>query len=164
MPNHVHLVLVPGDQATFVQAIGETHRHYTRYINFRENWKGYLWQGRFASFAMDESYLYSAVRYVELNPVKARLVSTPEQWRWSSARAHLRQKSDDLVTVNPMLERVGNWSAYLSETTDNEREESLRLHSRTGRPLGSDSFVEHLEDLCGRSLRPLKPGPKVRLL
>ena len=160
MPNHVHLVLVPNNPVTLAHAIGEAHRRYTRYINFRENWKGYLWQGRFTSFPMDESYLYSAVRYVELNPVKARLVDAPETWRWSSARAHLQKKDDDIVTVNPMLQRVRNWPAYLAETNAYEREDLIRLHTRTGRPLGSDSFIDQLEVLCGRSLRPLKPGPK----
>ena len=87
MPNHVHLVAVPNKQTNLALAIGEAHRRYTRYINYRENWRGYLWQGRFASFPMDESYLYSTVRYVVRNPVKANLVSSPELWEWSSAKA-----------------------------------------------------------------------------
>ncbi len=95
---HVHLVVVPSDKEQLAQSIGEAHRRYTRYINFRENWKGYLWQGRFSSNPMDEDYLHSTVRYVELNPVKARLVDVAEEWRWSSARAHLRQEDDGIVT------------------------------------------------------------------
>ena len=59
------------------RAIGEAHRRYTRRINFREKWRGYLWQGRFASFVMDEPYLLAAARYVELNPVRAGLRSMP---------------------------------------------------------------------------------------
>lgn len=163
MPNHVHLVLVPGEPLALASAIGEVHRRYTRYINFRENWRGYLWQGRFASFPMDESYLHAAVRYVELNPVKAQLVDSPEKWKWSSARAHVLKKDDDIVTVKPMLDRVGNWSNYLSATTDDECDDLIRLHSRTGRPLGSESFINQLEVSCGRSLRPLKSGPKPRI-
>ena len=160
MPNHVHLVVLPHDEAALAQAIGEAHRRYTRYVNFRENWRGYLWQGRFASFPMDETYLHAAVRYVELNPVKAGLVNAPEQWRWSSARAHLQGRDDGLVCVAPMLHRVGDWSSYLSKRTDPADEDLIRLHGRTGRPLGAESFVEQMEKYCGRSLRPLKPGPK----
>ena len=73
MPNHVHLVLVPPDAGSLASALGEAHRRYTRHVNLRERWRGYLWQGRFASCAMDEAHLLAAVRYVELNPVRARL-------------------------------------------------------------------------------------------
>jgi len=76
----------------FCRAIGEAHRRYTRQINFREKWKGQLWQGRFSSFMMDETYLFAATRYIELNPVKAELVSTPEEYQWSSAKAHMDGK------------------------------------------------------------------------
>ena len=74
MPNHVHLIAVPKTEDGLRRAIGEAHRRYTRRINFREQWRGYLWQGRFASFIMDEPYLLAAARYVELNPVRAKLV------------------------------------------------------------------------------------------
>ena len=80
MPNHVHLILVPGCEEGLRKAIGETHRRYTRYVNFREGWRGYLWQGRFASFPMDEHHLWAAVRYVELNPVRAKLSALPQEW------------------------------------------------------------------------------------
>lgn len=87
MPNHVHLVLVPDDEEGLRRSLAEAHRQYTRMINFREKWRGYLWQGRFHSFAMDEDYLYRCVRYVELNPVRAGLVTSASDWMWSSANA-----------------------------------------------------------------------------
>ena len=74
MPNHVHLLAVPESKDGLAKAVGEAHRRYTRHVNFREGWRGHLWQGRFKSYAMDESYLLSAVRYIELNPVRAKLV------------------------------------------------------------------------------------------
>lgn len=74
MPNHVHLIAVPETEDGLARAIGEAHRRYTRRINFREKWKGHLWQERFASFPMDESYLLAAARYVEMNPVAAGIV------------------------------------------------------------------------------------------
>ncbi|TAN56117.1 MAG: transposase, partial [Rhodospirillales bacterium] len=89
MPNHVHLIAVPEAQDSLTRALAETHRRYTRDINRRKGWKGFLWQGRFASFVLDEPHLLAAARYVETNPVRARLVEQPEDWAFSSARAHL---------------------------------------------------------------------------
>src|SRR5262249_58272690 len=90
MPNHVHLIAVPHSADGLRRAIGEVHRRYTRMVNFREGWRGHLWQGRFASFVLDEPYLPTAVRYVELNPVRAGLINAPSPYQWSSAAAHVR--------------------------------------------------------------------------
>ena len=79
MPNHVHLIVVPQSAESLRRAIGEVHRRYTRRINFREGWRGHLWQGRFASFVMDEDHLLTAARYVELNPVCAGSVQAPSR-------------------------------------------------------------------------------------
>jgi putative transposase len=78
MPNHVHLILVPATESGLRDALGEAHRRYTRPINFRQGWRGHLWQERFHSFVMDERHLTAAARYVELNPVRARLCQRPE--------------------------------------------------------------------------------------
>ncbi len=80
MANHVHLIAVPPTEGGLQRAIGEAHRRYTRRVNFREGWRGHLWQGRFASFPLDEGYLLAAGRYIEQNPVRAGLAGTP--WRW----------------------------------------------------------------------------------
>jgi putative transposase len=114
MPNHVHPIAVPQTELSLRRAIGEAHRRYTRRINFREKWRGYLWQGRFASFVMDEPYLLAATRYVECNPVRAKLVADPAEWPWSSAKAHLSGRDDRLVSVAPMLAMVGDWRSLLN--------------------------------------------------
>jgi len=160
MPNHVHLIAVPGSERGLARAIGEAHRRYTMRVNQRENWRGYLWQGRFSSYPLDEQYLLAAVRYTELNPVRARLVERAWQYPWSSAAAHVRGKDDLLVKVKPMLRRVENWREYLGTEQDSTDIEIIRRHSRTGRPLGSHDFVESLEAKAGRPLAPLKRGPK----
>ena len=105
MPNHVHLILVPRDEDGLRSALAQTHRRYTRKINAREGWQGHLWQERFHSFPMDEAHLLAAVRYVELNPVRAGLVKRPEQWRWSSAKAHRQGREDGVTALAPMLRR-----------------------------------------------------------
>ena len=89
MPNHVHLIAVPASSDGLRGAIGEAHRRYTTVINRREGWRGHLWQGRFASYVMDDRYTLAAARYVELNPVRAGLVARAEDYPCSSARAHL---------------------------------------------------------------------------
>ncbi len=159
MPNHVHLILVPSDEDGLRRALGEAHRRYTRRVNVREGWRGHLWQERFHSFPMDETWLLSAARYVELNPVRARLVKRARQWPWSSAAAHLKGRDDELATVAPLLELAPDWKDYLAEALEAEKLEALRMHARTGRPLGSEGFVRRLEKHFGRSLAPRKPGP-----
>jgi putative transposase len=159
MPNHVHLIGVPESKNSLARGIGEAHRRYTRYVNFKNSWKGYLWQGRFASFPMDEDYLLAACRYVELNPVRAKLVKRPEDYRWSSATAHLAGKDDGLVKVQPMLERVSDWSELLA-SGDQGLFDDVRQHERTGRPLGGESFVSKMSAIMGRDLAKKKPGPK----
>jgi putative transposase len=99
MPNHVHLIVKPQQADGLVRALGETHRRYTNFINARGRWTGHLFQTRFASVAMDESHLRAALSYVSLNPVRARLVSRPDEWAWSSVRAHLAGEDDNLVSV-----------------------------------------------------------------
>lgn len=161
MPNHVHLIAVPEYEGGLRRGIGEAHRRYSRLINFREGWKGHLWQGRFASFPMDEHYLLAVARYVEMNPVRARLTGDPQSWRWSSARAHLTGITDGLVKVAPLLDMVGDWRSFLSVGTEEEMKQ-IRKHERTGRALGNESFVEKLEALLERTLKRQKPGPKTK--
>ena len=158
MPNHTHLIAVPASERALRRAIGEAHRRYTRRINFRRQWRGYLWQGRFASFVMDEPYLLAAIRYVERNPARARLVEDPVEWPWSSARAHLCGRDDCLVKVAPLLAMVSDWQGLLDSVLPEEELREWRGHSRTGRPLGDERFVERLERLAGRILRLKKGG------
>jgi putative transposase len=94
MPNHVHLILNPRQVDGLGLAVGEAHRRYTNFINARGRWTGHLFQSRFASVAMDESHLISAVCYVSLNPVRARLVAKAEGRPWSSVRAHINGADD----------------------------------------------------------------------
>ena len=162
MPNHVHLIAVPGSEADLRRAIGEAHRRYTDAINRRERWQGHLWQGRFTSIAMDERYLLAAARYVELNPVRGGLTDTPWGHPWSSAGAHLCGLNDVLARVKPLLERVPDWAAFLGAAPDETVGAELRAHELTGRPLGSEVFVERLEAQLGRALRAPPRGRPAR--
>lgn len=158
MPNHVHLIAVPESEDGLRRAIGEAHRRYTRHVNCRQQWTGHLWQGRFASFLMDEKYLLAAARYIELNPAKAGLVKHPEEYAWSSAQAHVARQDDGLVTVKPLLNIIDDWSKFLSNSTTEEEIAFFRRHEQTGRPLGSAEFINHLENKLLRTLTPQKGG------
>jgi len=160
MPNHVHLIAVPSAGDGLRRAIGEAHRRYTRAVNFREGWRGHLWQGRFFSHAMEERYLLAAVRYIELNPVRAAIVARPEEYGWSSAAAHMAGRDDLLVKVAPLQKLVLDWRSFLSEPIDEKEIMLFRKHERTGRPLGSEGFIVRLEKSLGRTLRRQPPGPK----
>jgi putative transposase len=162
MTNHVHLVVVPSDESNLSRAIGETHRGYTRMVNFRENWTGYLWQGRFNSYVLDENWLLSTLAYVELNPVKAGMVKHAWNYRWSSVHAHIKGYDEfGLVSAEGLAKcvEITDWKRYLLESTRQDTTQ-IAQHARTGRPLGSPDFITQVGKLLGRDLKKKKPGPK----
>ena len=141
MPNHVHLILVPVPAdglrpGARRRCIGTTARS----VNGAKDWSGHLWQSRFASVPMDEAHLHACLRYVELNPVRAGLVERPEQWRWSSARAHLGLGRRRSLTEpgRRARARIDDWRALLDARTRATRErDAIRARERSGRPLGA---------------------------
>ncbi len=157
MDNHVHLIVVPSDNESF-RALAEAHRRYTRRINFKKGWRGYLWQGRFMSYPLDERYLYAAMRYVERNPVRAKMVDLAWEYEWSSAKSHVEKKEDHLISVCFLQNEIKDWKEYLMQK--DEQIELIRKHGNTGRPLGDREFVEGLEQQLQRSFFKQKPGPK----
>jgi putative transposase len=160
MPNHVHLIAVPESEDGLRRAIGEAHKRYSNRINFREGWQGHLWQGRFFSNALDEAYLLTTTRYIEMNPVYAGLVKSPERYPWSSAGAHLNGRDDYLVKVKPLLDLVEDWKIFLLGPIPRKELLSLKRHERNGRPLGDAKFIHCLEVRLGRVIQRKKPGPK----
>jgi putative transposase len=163
MPNHVHLIAVPRSAEGLARALGEAHRRYTRRVNFREKWRGYLWQGRFASVAMDDLHLLAAARYVEMNPVRAGLVGRAEEWPWSSAGAYVSGGADGLAQSDWVSERTAGWACswgqYLMQNDGRDVAPAMRRHEGTGRPLGDLEFVKKIARRLGRDLIPKKPGP-----
>jgi putative transposase len=164
MPNHVHVIVVPGDEDGLRRTFADAHRRYTGYINARHRWTGHLWQGRFGAVVMDEAHLACAMRYVSLNPVRARLAARPQDWAWSSVRAHLAGEDDGLVRVAPALARYGGFAAFLGEGADEDADawRALRRSETSGRPLGDAAWIAGLETRTGRTLAPQKRGRKPR--
>ena len=166
MTNHTHHVLVPARPDSLARGVGRLNNDYARWHHIQRNLTGHLWQNRFFSCPMDEDYFWKALRYVELNPVRAGLVKCAWEWPWSSALAHVTGVDDTgLLDMDIWRRRFtgDQWKAYLEEgLEDTITNDILQLATRTGHPLGSEEFIVHLEALTGRKLRPQKPGPKPR--
>jgi len=157
MPNHVHLVLLPERADGLERALKPLHMRYAQHVNRRRGWKGHLWQGRYFASPLDETYLWAALRYVERNPVRAKLVRRAENYAWSSAAAHCKLRADDLLTKDPhwtaQMSAPGDWSKWLAEGDRDEELHRLRRDVERGLPCGSDRFIGKLERASGRSLR-----------
>lgn len=162
MKNHVHLMAVPKKAEGLPRLFKEVHSRYTRRINFREGWRGCLWQGRYRCYVMDERHMLAAARYIEMNPVKARMVGDPQAYPWSSAKAHIEGRSDGLVEVKALLKWESRWEAFLGATKENESDR-IRACLQSGLPLGDDRFIDGLEKKLGRCLRRIKPGRRPRI-
>ncbi len=160
MPNHVHLILRPATADGMAQALGVAHRRWANFVNTRGRWRGHLFDGRFASVAMDEDHLMAAVRYVALNPVRARLVPRAQDWPWSSVRAHLAGVDDGLVCVRPVLDRAERFAELIQTDADDPAFAAIRAAETTGRPLANADFVADLERRLGRPIARRAPGRK----
>jgi putative transposase len=145
MSNHVHLLVVPGREDSLSRTIGLVHARHARRLNAARGWTGHLWANRFFSTPLDETHLWTAIRYVELNPVRAGLVRWAQEWPWSSARAHALGEPD------PLLDPARPFTAGAREAL-------------TGRPLAwSDWRVQGLDDQNAEPRAPGDPdGPALR--
>jgi REP-associated tyrosine transposase len=161
MSNHVHLIVVPRTCEALGQTLKQTHGRYASYWNTRASSSGHVWQGRFYSCPLDESHLWTALRYVELNPVRAGMVLAAERWRWSSAAAHcLPETCDRWLDMGPWRKRwtAAEWKGYVACGESATEAADLRRCTHTGRPLGSSEFVAQLEQKTLRPLAPRKGG------
>lgn len=157
MDNHVHLILVPPSADALRAVLSRTHTSYAQKINLREGLSGHLFQGRFASYAMDQAHLMVAVRYVENNPVKAGLVANAADWRWSSARAHIDGSDDGLTDVAAIGQHVANWRAYLADGVEAaDRDDAVEAAMRSGKPLGDRTWAAQFAPPTRPRGRPAK--------
>jgi putative transposase len=167
MTNHVHLVAIPEREDSLARALGRTHAEYARWLHVRQRQVGHLWQNRFHSCPLEESHLWDTVRYVELNPVHAGLARTASEWRWSSASAHLNGVDEWALTDLAWWQQQGvrpRWAQILGKGfLEAALAERLREATRTGRPLGTETFTRGLELGTGRVLVPRKRGPKPKV-
>lgn len=159
MSNHFHLISVPDGANSLSCTLRDLLGPYANYFNQKYGLTGRLWQGRFYSCVLEEGHLGAALRYVERNPIRAGWVGKAENYPWSSAAAHCGLRDEPLLTpfyVNPYL--IPNWSDWLCDGESEAALKQIREKTKTGRPLGSDAFIDQLENLLGRPLRPRKGG------
>lgn len=161
MTNHVHLVAIPHGEDSLAKAVGRTNLKYTQYINRLHSRCGHLWQDRFFSSPLDEQYFWTALAYVERNPVRAKTAPLAWEYPWSSASAHVGQNDPsgllDLGRWKEMLAGL-DWPEALTSPQDEQLVGRLRRWTNRGCPIGSDSFISKMERLIGRRLRPLPVG------
>jgi putative transposase len=162
MPTHVHLILVPSDTDGLRRALAPVHRRYAGIIHARKKRVGRFWHGRFGAVVLDEGYLAAALRYVSLNPVRARLAKRATAWRWSSTRAHMSRTQDGVTAIAPIRRRFRDFGKLLDNEPDDDLFRRLRAAETIGRPLGSDEFLTRVEQQTSRKLKPEKRGPKVK--
>jgi putative transposase len=168
MTNHVHLIAIPGTAESLALALGQAHSQYSLEQNRQQDRPGHLWQGRYFACPLESDRLLSAIRYVELNPVRAGMTAEAWDWRWSSARAHTSPDVHDELLDWPWRKwmeeaRLGVWSyadwkATLLATEPPEDVDRMRRATKLGEPLGSDEFVRDLEAKAGRRLRVWTQG------
>jgi putative transposase len=160
MSNHVHLIVVPRRAESLPAALRHVHGRYATYFNARQCSSGHVWQGRYYSCPLDDAHLWAALRYAELNPVRARMVDHAWDYRWSSAAAHSGGGTGSLLETAPFDARwaAPEWLAYLTGAEAPERIDRIRSCTHTGRPLGAADFVERLEQATHRRLAPQKGG------
>lgn len=166
MTNHIHLVAVPEEPQSLAVALRRTHGRYALYLNTRRQRKGHLWQNRFYSCALGRQHLWVALRYVEMNPVRANLVTRPENYPWSSAAAHLGFSSRTGFLDWNFYEEVGGlgqWQELLARPEELAEVRALQHGTFTGRPVGDAEFMADLEHKLGRRL-PSKWTRKLSVL
>ena len=163
MTNHIHLIGVPEREDSLARTLGSTHSEYALALNHAQGRSGHVWQNRFFSCPLGESHVLRALRYVELNPVRAGLASQPADWPWSSARAHTAERALDPVLDRRWVEYFGRWDydewrEIVSAGTTEGESDSIRRATYAGEPFGSGKFVAALERQAGRRLRVLARG------
>ena len=158
MNNHVHFIVVPEDKAGISRLFNTVHMRYAQYMNYKRKTSGHLWQGRYFSCVMDDDHLYCAIRYVEQNPVRARMVKHPWDYAWSSARWHAGGAVKTYIKVkNTTVVDRNYWKVYLMDS-DAELDEKIRKATCKGKAVANESFIEYWEKKLMCVLRDLKPG------
>ena len=159
MQNHVHLIPVPNSRTSLSRCLHDLHGLYADYFNGKYDVSGHLWQGRFFSCVLDSPHLWNAIRYVERNPVRSRLVTKAELYPWSSAPFHCGLKQDRLLDSNfPPSGLIQDWRHWLDLDQPEAEVQEIRSSTWKGVPYASKAFTRELEALSGIRLLPRKRG------
>ena len=154
MTNHIHILATPKHKDSIGLLMQHIGRHYVPYINHTYGTSGSIWQGRYkSSLIQGDPYLLTCMRYIELNPVRADMVNSPSQYRWSSYRANAQGKPDALLTPHPLYQQLSRnplkrreaYKALFKAHIDQQQHDHIQKAYQTGTPLGNDYFREKIE-------------------
>jgi putative transposase len=148
MPNHVHFIATPNNKDSISKTFNISHMRYSQYMNKKMKRNGHLWQGRFFSCILsDESYLMMCARYIERNPVRAKITPKPWKWNWSSAQAHT-ERGKSIITLGDLFKFIPinkrQWEDYIDTDESKKLTDEIKIHTLVGRPLGDIQAVEKL--------------------
>jgi putative transposase len=167
MTNHVHLLLTPAREDSLPGMMQSLGRRYVRHINDTRGRTGTLWEGRYRAAPIDsDDHFFSCCRYIELNPVRAKMVAHPREYRWSSYRAHALGEADALVSDHAMFKRLGrsaeerqqSYRALFRGKLDEGFVDELRAATNGGWVLGDERFKRRIAKETGRRTAPLPKG------
>lgn len=153
MTNHVHLLLEPETTTGLGDFMKRLAGRQTRYFNKQEVRRGTLWEGRYKSSVVDaENYFYACVRYIELNPVRAGMVTSPGEYLWSSYSAHYCGATDDVYVDNFKLNTIkgSDYEAYICASEDHGETSFLRESVNRNQLTGNIRFIDEIEQITGR--------------
>lgn len=154
MDNHVHFVVIPHYSYSMARTFGQTNMMFSQYYNKITGYKGHVWQDRFYSCPMDREHLYEAIRYVEMNPVRANIVKEPMDYKWSSARGHINKIKDPLITgKHDIVDDIDDWYNYLLNNPDENMMKSIQNGTQKGIPAGDEVFISKIEKLIRKSFK-----------
>jgi len=168
MKNHIHLLLVPEHDNSLAKTMQKLSLRYTQHVNKKYARSGRLWECRFYSSVIDsDAYLWSVCRYIERNPVRAKVTEKPTEYRWSSAKINVGEKKSRFVEpIYRNLIEKKDYPDFLNNVDDNRERKKIRNSTYAGMPLGTDKFIEKISLICGVVLkkhprgRPRKSGNK----
>jgi len=173
MTNHVHLLVTPETRDAISRTIQHVGRHYVTYVNSQYGRSGTLWEGRHkGSIISSEAYLLACSRYIELNPVRAGMVTAPEDYRWSSYRANAGGESCPLLRYHAIYMALGDspesrqraYRELFRAVLGPGQLDAIRSAVQTGTPLGNDRFREQIEAALKRKVGQARRGRPVRRL
>ena len=172
MTNHVHLLMTPEEKEGISQVMQSVGRRYVQYINFEYQRSGTLWEGRHKASLVDaDAYLFTCMRYIELNPVRANMVPHPADYRWSSYRVNGQDEASPLITPHVLYEAMGRdrtqrrraYRGLFEHQLDEGNIHAIREAAQFCVPLGDDRFKRQIEAALGRSTGYGKRGrPSVK--
>lgn len=162
MPNHVHFIAIPHNVESLAKTFNCVQMIYAQYYNEKQGMCGHLWQGRFYSCVMNEQHLYACARYIERNPVRAKLVGDAKMYQWSSARVHCGIEQEDVLGVQKLFDYIEdgivNWKEFIQEEDNQQEMTRIKECTNKGLPVGDDGFVREIETKLSRTLRTASPG------